>query len=318
MRVTTGTSIGPQSSIDPDPLIDPDRQAAAAAVRDKFLRLAYQRMDFAVDDEPLGQPVEYPSPNEASLAGTNGRAAHAALQGVRDALHDRAAGSAKSTNKWSAGRADPFMPVEQRLDLSELRELLNDDPALGRRFELAGLSANAWAGHSRNCGALCRAVEDYLGDGFRSVQTARVELRPEHVMVVVGSFDPALAHRPMSDWPPHLHVCDPWANIACPAPEYPRRFQDKMRKWEADGKRLLITGTTGWQSPTLHAWLRCPERIERVLIGQRYRSGQSTSKVIQVAGREEGGGRRAGGPLAVALPARPGLGRGPTTPGDIS
>lgn len=315
MRIAGGTWIVPD-----DPT-DPVREAEARAVKDKFLRQAYDRMEMAVDDEPLGRRVKYPSPADTTLAGVNARAADAALLAVGRALHDRLAGAAKSTNKWSAGRPDPFMPVEQRLDLSELRELLNDDPVLKRRFEVAGLSANAWAGLSRNCGGLCRAVEDFLGDGFQTVQTTRVELQPEHVMVVVGSFDPELAHRPLSSWPPHLMVCDPWAGIACPAPDYPRRFEDKMRKWAAAGKKLLITGTAGWQSPTLPAWLRCPERIDRVFIGQRHVSGQSTAKVIVVEKGGEGGRRATApprGPGAVALPARPSLGRGPTTPGDNS
>jgi hypothetical protein len=286
MRVTQGPSTG-ASDIDPSEL-NPLRELDPAVLREEFRAQAQSRMAGAVDDMPLGKARRYPAPDDPSFAGVNAKAAAVALAAVRHALHDRSAGSAKSTNKWSKGQPDPFLAVEERLNLSEFRELLDDDdPLMKHRFEAAASSANAWAGLSRNCAGLTRAAQDYLERFFPEIQTTRVVFqddsamcRVDHTMTVVGAFDPAWARRPMTAWPAHLIVCDPWANIACPAPEYSRRFQDKMRKWEADGKQVRFKGTS-WQSPTLPSWMTCPDRIDRVLIGRRHASGESLARGVK-------------------------------------
>lgn len=45
-------------------------------------------------------------------------------------------------------------------------------------------------------------------------------------------------------------VCDPWANIACYYKEYPSKLQEKMQKWEQEGKvisaYLKVHSATEW------------------------------------------------------------------------
>jgi hypothetical protein len=44
--------------------------------------------------------------------------------------------------------------------------------------------------------------------------------------------------RSFSNWH-DVWIVDPWANISCPAPQYIGRIIAKMKKWEADGKKII-------------------------------------------------------------------------------
>lgn len=57
----------------------------------------------------------------------------------------------------------------------------------------------------------------------------------------------------MMEWPNHLAICDPWANIACPAREYPDRFAAKMDKWVRDKKTIWFNDR--WGAPNQADWL---------------------------------------------------------------
>lgn len=263
--------------------VDPLRLAQVAAIRGDFCQRACDRMNMALRKCPLGDPVEYPAPKDASWATTNATAAQEALQVVREALHELSLDNpTKSTNKWPKHRnVDPLLFALRELDVSRFDEQLKDDPEAAVRFDCAKLSVEAWMGMKRNCSALSSAAQDYLAKHFPKVQTSSVIFQEDHQMLVVGSIKPALAGLDLALWPRHLFVCDAWANISCPAPEYPERFQMKMRKWESDGKRLCSPKKDNeWKSPL--DWVSVPERIDHLLISQGYTSGQSDLRKIIV------------------------------------
>ncbi|WP_431286903.1 hypothetical protein [Roseateles chitinivorans] len=221
--------------------IDAERIARADALRRDFDQAAFRRLEMACCRQALGDPVEYPAPDDGSWAATNATAAQEALQAIREALHDLSLGSpAKSTNKWPRHACtDPREFPTATLNVKPSQAELADDPAAAARYAYAKASMEAWRGMKRNCSALCRAAQDYLARHFPKVQISTVHFREDHAMLVVGSLKPTHAGRPLSLWPRHLYVCDPWANISGPANEYPERFRQKMTKWESDGKRLI-------------------------------------------------------------------------------
>lgn len=57
----------------------------------------------------------------------------------------------------------------------------------------------------------------------------------------------------MRQWPAHLAVCDPWANIACLAHDYPERFVAKMEKWAQDKKAIAFE--EAWIQPNSPHWI---------------------------------------------------------------
>ena len=85
---------------------------------------------------------------------------------------------------------------------------------------------------------------------------ARVMGMPDkHSFTVVGETFPSTKTVDFSE-PEYknLWISDPWAEISCPAPEYIKRFKDKMLEWKARGK--MIRGNNGvWIHPDDSAWL---------------------------------------------------------------
>jgi hypothetical protein len=55
------------------------------------------------------------------------------------------------------------------------------------------------------------------------------------------------------DWAETAWICDPWANIACAARDYPQRWTQKMNKWSFQGKRLV--SRRGPFSPADRDWI---------------------------------------------------------------
>ncbi|OKP04844.1 hypothetical protein [Xenorhabdus eapokensis] len=66
----------------------------------------------------------------------------------------------------------------------------------------------------------------------------------DHVFITIGSFNhnmfkPILG-RLYHNLPKELWVCDPWANIVCPAEKYNDLWKSKMDKWHYMGKCIVL------------------------------------------------------------------------------
>ncbi|MBR7964603.1 hypothetical protein KDW41_29895 [Burkholderia vietnamiensis] len=48
----------------------------------------------------------------------------------------------------------------------------------------------------------------------------------------------------MDKWSDDIIICDPWSNIACPAPKFKELFYEKMNKWNEAGKLLITNNPT--------------------------------------------------------------------------
>lgn len=279
---------------------------------------ARERVSKAERDAPLGAALIYPDPMDEREAENNRHAAAAALYVVRQALHDRARGSLKSDNKWSAHQAsEPGKDERSGYVFTPLRSMEKRSDLCARAAE--GIAAlNAWERKDRNCGALTQAAVDLLGYSLPSVQASFLCLEDDHTLMVAGTVSLDLIGKPLEAWPAHLHVCDPWANITCPAPAYPKLFQAKMRKWVADGKRILIKGEEGWQSPGHPVSMRRPDRLGYLIVYQGHESGQSV-RTIFMRSKATLSRKDAAAGQAVGLPARrDGDGSTTRSTGDIS
>lgn len=258
--------------------IDPEVEQPAMNLRYGYMRMAAAQMTLAANNQPMGWALSYPPPSDDRLAGHNASAAAHALGVVRATLCNRSAGAAKPTNKWSKGRRDPLLPrqilvIKDELNIQRLRDRLPRDDDVRHRFESAAFSFETWQGTGHgNCSGLTQAAQDVLMDRHPTTQTSAALLMGDHEVLIVGSIDKAIVARPLAKWPAHLSVCDAWANIACAVPEYPRRFREKMSRWEKEGKLLREGGA--WSSPIGDSWMTCPDSVRRIDLCQRYTSSQ--------------------------------------------
>ncbi len=54
-------------------------------------------------------------------------------------------------------------------------------------------------------------------------------------------------------WPARSVICDPWADLACPATEFPDRWRARMKNWQSMGL-LLGSPKTGTKEATESEW----------------------------------------------------------------
>jgi len=290
------------------------RNHEARVLRLHFHRGAQDRGLWAANPQhcPLGPPIVCAAPHDVSFKAENQRAAEEALRRVRDAFNLRSQGRAKAWNKWPASRLSAPVPVAPRVwPASYTFDPLTATP----RLVHATGSLGVWQGALPNCGGQSRAAQDYLAVTFPKVQTSIALLRVDHCFTIVGTVDPVFVDAPLDQWPSHLFVCDPWANICCPAPDYPLRFRERMEKWARDGKRLLLGDA--WSSPMSPDLLSGAHALCSIDVRTNFSCGQCEvtqfrsqwlhAQLAAVSGNENASGDAAGGQHAgdVALPARP-------------
>lgn len=93
----------------------------------------------------------------------------------------------------------------------------------------------------------------------------------DHGVILIGKIPPSGLPLDMEKWPSHLAICDPWANIACPAKEFISAFREKMQKWESDGKKIRDVAKKVWANPVypdLEKKLRGRRDVYAPLVGK--------------------------------------------------
>ena len=157
-------------------------------------------------------------------------------------------------------RPDPSMPETQQsamrqrkqkewraLELFRVNTLPGENigtPANSMKFGALALAAKLG-----NCGELALACSWYLRWQPASPDHSIV-CYPDHEFVVLGqpADRDAAFPRKFSKWKSHAVVLDAWADIACPAREYPARWRARMANW--DQLHLNINH----QSPLSRQW----------------------------------------------------------------
>lgn len=143
----------------------------------------------------------------------------------------------KSSNKWRT-------KVDQELEVARLKAASASLSRL-RGNSLRNLCdiENATA---HNCGELSRLAMERLSG--RNVKAAHIVIGGStiaHAFAAIlpyGCAEQKIWERDMSKWDEGIIICDPWLNIACPAPEFNRRLIEKLTKWDEAGKRISHEG----------------------------------------------------------------------------
>lgn len=152
----------------------------------------------------------------------------------------------KSSNKTNLNKPDAEENSRLQSAADQIDEIRSESNS--RRYRQA-----IWAARGHNCGDLSDAAKFLANDaGF----SAHVASTNAHGFAVIGDLpvDVQLPDK-MENWPDHLAVCDPWANIACAATEYPEKFIAKMGKWEQAGKIIEDADGDKWMNPTDKEWI---------------------------------------------------------------
>lgn len=151
----------------------------------------------------------------------------------------------KSTNKTNEKRSAAAEAHRIRRAGDELDSLHN------RIYSSPSVRDEAiWQCGAHNCGELARAAR-HLGRQFGHEVT--VVGAEAHAFAVFGRYPEEGLSSNMKEWPNHLMICDPWANIVCSANEYPERFVAKMEKWVQDKKLIYLNER--WTAPNDADWI---------------------------------------------------------------
>ncbi len=178
-------------------------------------------------------------------------------------------GDVKSSNKAYFARGDGGWQLDNSTDQKSRRNENRGISAAGfadRRADLKGktpvdqgkiLAAVDAGSRAGNCGEMSRvalhiAIEAYHVPpdkcfiGYRGYTSRggilgffKEDSKFGHEYLVLGTADEVR-------W-----VVDPWANTACAYTDYLAALRDKLRDWNANGKRILVThkGRGAWVEP---------------------------------------------------------------------
>lgn len=206
------------------------------------------------ENEPAASSPMNPAqklPNSAAQLDKNEKYAKALLVAVREEAYKK---GYKSSNKLRA--APPGVDANQWIKKERKRCTMAYE-------EVGRIRAKTSSEISTNFLAIQYAI-DAKGHNCLDISLAGVGILAEagikdaniitfadldHVTILIGEMPSAGLPLGMEKWPSHLAICDPWANIACPAQEYISTMMKKMQKWESDGKKIYDHRRQTWKNP---------------------------------------------------------------------
>lgn len=255
----------------------------AQRLRSEFISLADQSIATIAGGEKSDVVPVLEVATAPSSAKYNEESATDALKMVRIALYTREYGSFKSDNKTTA--FDLLMGSHVVSD-GTFAEMNHFAGITDYRHISALRSRNIWGSTKINCLGLAVAAMDYVRSRYPDIQVSLLNLANHHAVSVLGIIEEKTGRLPLREWAAHLYVCDPWANIVCPAPEYPDKFVAKMEKWESVDK-VIRNSSEEWISPTDSKWLACVEVIQIIFSRKNYSDGQFNDFVpLRLPGRD--------------------------------
>ncbi|GGM31844.1 hypothetical protein ACFQDN_21395 [Pseudomonas asuensis] len=250
-----------------------DERRTAYRIRSQFISQARKLTAFIsanpkIAANPKWDPAFAQTPEERALsAQKNKSAAEEALKDVRLALYNKNYGSLKSDNKFNLDKRDS---EGSRINKGKFYNF-SDIGNITNRFHQSAMRSQAiWESTKINCDGLALAAMDYVSHKHPEISVARL-LLPGHSLMTLGEITPDLANLPLAAWPEHIHVCDPWTNITCSAPDYPKKFLEKMEKWNTGNK--LIRDKHEWINPNNEKWRSCVKENPKILVRLRYEKG---------------------------------------------
>ena len=230
-----------------------NKERAIKRFEDELQKLKNQGKDSdnkSVADSPTNLSQKLPGPSDQP--GENEQYAKALLVSIREEIYKkgykssnkrRAAPSGKDNNQWRKEEEERLSKADD-----EVRRIRTPFSSGARGFlAVLKIIQNSIEAKGHNCTDLAHAGIGILDEaGIKD--THIVMFRDfDHGMILIGKTPPNGLPLDMKQWPSHLAICDPWANIACPAKEFIPAFMKKMQKWERNGKKIADKNV--WVNP---------------------------------------------------------------------
>ncbi|HEX4950561.1 MAG TPA: hypothetical protein VFZ34_28095 [Blastocatellia bacterium] len=169
---------------------------------------------------------------------------------------------AQYKGKWDPTTANERIDQRQRQHTQKSVEIntLRGARAPQTAAEVINYGGQVFAKKVGNCLELASAVAWYLHNEERNkIDTCDLVkyVGADHVFVAIGQALPAKNGQYPKDfgaWDDDAAICDVWADIACPAREYPTRWRQRMGNWAT--MNILLAPPTGYLRvrPTDPAW----------------------------------------------------------------
>jgi hypothetical protein len=118
------------------------------------------------------------------------------------------------------------------------------------------------AGYGNCLEMACAAAWALNEDGIFGYDLVYYPAGADHIFVALGQTRDNGGNYPTSfaAWDPNAAICDVWADIACPAQEYPRRWRERMNNWRIMG--LTIANFL----PTDAIWMNCVDLAKKTYL----------------------------------------------------
>ena len=174
----------------------------------------------------------------------------------------------KDKNQWD--KVEHERCTKAWAELARIRTTLPPKTATFYFVELQKRIQNTIEAKGHHCGDLSYAGIGILDEaGIKDTHVVSFD-DFDHNVILIGKMPPKGLPLEMEDWPSHLAICDPWANIACPAKEFISAFMEKMQKWDSNGKKIRDSNKKVWTNPVypdLEKELRGHRRVSALIVG---------------------------------------------------
>jgi len=201
--------------------------------------------------------VAQPAPGSSTDPAHNQAVSDFLLQEMQDKM--KADGYLGAPNistkvKWADMRDDGTVRARNaQAAIDDIHEL--EHPTKEAQFETDPdkLGEKAWNANAHRCGEAAMAV------AYRAKQLGfEAHVRgadPHHGFAVVGKLDKdTVLKAPISEWPSHLRICDPWSGLSCSPQEYEGQLTDRMQTLEEQG--MVVNTGTKFEPPVSGGWLK--------------------------------------------------------------
>lgn len=212
------------------------------------------------NNEPVASSSTNPAqklPSSSDQLGENEQYAKALLIAVREEIYKKgykssnkliAAPPGEDKNQWE--KKEEERRSKASAEFRRIQAQLRSRAKVPYFLAIQKIIQNTIDAKGHNCSDLSHAGIGIL-DAAGIKDTHIVGLPDfDHGMILIGKIPPSGLPLDMEKWPSHLAICDPWANIACPAKEFIPAFMEKMQKWESNGKKIRDTVKKVWINPT--------------------------------------------------------------------
>lgn|GEM_PF-3616507 len=136
-------------------------------------------------------------------------------------------------------------PAISERDIGEIRDRARRFGRVGGskllgRLDLGRLAISRGVG---NCAEMACAAGFFLyyHRGYYAFDVVTI-CGQDHDLIVTGTTGPQQYPARFELWPPHLAICDAWADIACLGQDYPARWEERMRNWHRTGIHICSGG----------------------------------------------------------------------------